>query len=82
MKAPDKIYIPIHQSYPNAPIDEKNTHLGADWYVSKCDQTAVGFHEYIRKDAILEWANNWEKIGVSDDFAYAIEKLIKHIESL
>ena len=37
---------------------------------------------YIRKDALLEWANNWEKIGVSDDFAYAIQTLIKHIESL
>lgn len=38
--------------------------------------------EYIRKDSLLEWANNWEKIGVSDDFAYAIQTLIKHIESL
>ena len=55
--APDKIYIPIHQSYPNAPIDENNTHLGADWYTSKCDYSAVGFHEYIRKDAILDLLN-------------------------
>lgn len=82
MKAPHKIYIPFRQSYPNAPIEEGHTHLGADWFVSKCDQTAVGFQEYIRKEEILEWANNWEKIGVSDDFAYAIQTLIKHIESL
>ena len=91
MKAPDKIYIPIHQSYPNAPIDEKNTHLGADWYVSKCDQTAVGFHEYIRKDALLEWAKGlYEKTMtfVSGDIERDNEiqmfalRISKHIEQL
>ena len=78
MKAPDKIYIPIHQSYPNAPIDEKNTHLGADWYVSKCDQTAVGFHEYIRKDALLEWAKE-----IAENASWvSIDAVVNKIESL
>lgn len=72
MEAPDKIYIAetpnkLIEIWSDEPIEPKP-------YITE--------HEYIRKDAILEWANNWEKIGVSDDFAYAIQTLIKHIESL
>ena len=90
-EAPDKIYIPIHQSYPNAPIDENNTHLGADWYTSKCDYSAAGFHEYIHKDALLEWANEYKKaieVNGDENDAYtrgeysAINSLIDKINSL
>ena len=72
MKAPDKIYLIQRTRL----VDW----LAPTWYREPTD----GFenHAYIRKDALLEWAKNWEKIGVSEDFAYAIEKLIKHIESL
>ena len=35
--------------------------------------------EYIRKDALLEWADNWHFIGASADFLYAMEVLKRHI---
>lgn len=38
--------------------------------------------EYIRKDALLEWAENWKKLGMSDDFLYAMETLINHMNSM
>ena len=48
---PDKIYIPL---YPN--LDTDGFHLGDDWMekpdsCSKCEHV-----EYLRKDALLEWA--------------------------
>ena len=48
---PDKIYIPL---YPN--LDTDGFHLGDDWMekpdsYSKCEHV-----EYIRKEALLEWA--------------------------
>ena len=67
MKAPDKIYC------------GNNGHGNLSYSTEKIYPS---MEEYIRKDALLEWANNWEKIGVSKDFAYAIETLIKHINSL
>ena len=67
MKAPDKIYYGV---------------LDNGFQCVNTVQTSTTPDAYIRKDALLEWAKNWEKIGVSDDFAYAIETLIKHIESL
>ena len=71
-KAPDKIYV--------AEAMETEKCLFGLW--TDKDHRDTPYVEYIRKDALLEWAKNWEKIGVSEDFAYAIEKLIKHIESL
>ncbi len=37
---------------------------------------------YIRKDAIFEWADNWKKLGVSEDFLYAMETLKLHLNSM
>ncbi len=37
---------------------------------------------YISKDALLEWAENWKKLGQNDDFMYAIETLILHLNSM
>ncbi len=37
---------------------------------------------YIRKDALLEWANNWKQLGQSEDFMYAIETLVSHLNSM
>ena len=68
MKAPEKVYVLC--DYDGRPGNVDIYPLG------KRSQ------EYICKDALLEWANNLEKIGVSDDFAYAIQTLIKHINSL
>jgi len=67
MNTPDKIYIP--GKWLNVPSNHFDT------------EDSPGATEYIRKDDLLEWAKNWEKIGVSEDFAYAIETLIKHINS-
>ena len=80
MNAPDKIYVPIV----NLGIEEGEHPAPIWWNKDKKSEhpDVVGTIAYIRKDALLEWANNWEKIGVSDDFAYAIKTLIKHIESL
>ena len=41
-----------------------------------------GAEEYIRKDALIEWADNWKKLGMSDDFLYAMETLVNHINSM
>lgn len=40
--------------------------------------------EYIRKDALLEWAENWGKykLRTDDGFLYAMELLINKLESL
>lgn len=72
MKAPDKIYV--------AESDKIVGHIEHHIFSESPFQRHSSI-EYIRKEALLEWANNWEKIGVSDDFAYAIQTLIKHIES-
>jgi len=41
-----------------------------------------GAEEYIRKNALIEWADNWKKLGMSDDFLYAMETLVNHINSM
>lgn len=41
-----------------------------------------GAEEYIRKGALLEWAENWKKLGQSKDFMYAIETLVRHLNSM
>ena len=41
-----------------------------------------GAEEYIRKGELIEWAENWKKLGVSDDFLYAMDVLVRHINSL
>lgn len=70
MKAPDKIYIQTNAGET----------LSSKW-------TTIPFRdfentEYIRKDALMEWANNWEKLGQSDDFLYAMDILIRHLNSM
>lgn len=76
MKAPDKIYLPVVTR-----MLTKKEEIDYEWS-SAPKNFANRNIAYIRKDALLEWARNWEKIGVSEDFAYAIETLIKHINSL
>ncbi len=70
MKAPDKIYIQTNAGET----------LSSKW-------TTIPFRdfentEYIRKDALMEWANNWKQLGQSDDFMYAIETLVQHLNSM
>lgn len=48
-----------------------------------CSTTPFGGSvEYIRKGEILEWADNWKKLGMPEEFLYAMETLISHINSL
>lgn len=75
MKAPDKIYITTHNGET----------LSSKW-------TTIPFRdfentEYIRKDALLEWANSWlafKRSGVvlDDGFSYAMEELIKKLNEM
>ena len=68
---PDKIYI----------RDFGNT-LCKVWTYEPGKRKADVDIAYIRKDAILEWAENWKKLGVSEDFLYAMEVLKQHLGSL
>lgn len=68
MEAPDKIFL-LRFVY------EK-------WIYQTSDSDDMTEVEYIRKDALTEWADNWKKLGVSDDFLYAMEILVRHINSL
>lgn len=70
MKIPDKIYI-RPQTNPNM--------LGGLWSGKPTKETTA---TYIRKDALTEWAENWKKLGMSDDFLYAMELLINHMNSM
>ena len=72
MKAPDKIYI---REYPDG--------IARFWENKKKEDVVATIpHEYINKDALLEWADNWKKLGVSDDFLYAMEILVRHLNSM
>ena len=69
MKAPDTIYLPKEEIEERKPWIE--TTYDPNW--DEC---------YIHKDALLEWADNWKKLGVSDDFLYAMEILKLHLNSM
>ena len=70
MKTPDKIY-----------ISEYNTNVETGYFSRNKDD--VFTQEYIRKDALLEWVDNWRKLGVvSEDFLYAMKILVQHLNSM
>lgn len=71
MKAPDKCYI----------TREKN---GVVYSLSFNDNGGL---EYIRKDALIEWANSWlafkrSGIVLDDGFSYAMDELIDKLNSM
>lgn len=79
---PDKIYIPL---YPN--LDTDGFHLGDDWMEKPDSYSKCKHVEYIRKDALLEWANSWlafkrSGIVLDDGFSYAMEELIKKLNEM
>ena len=43
-----------------------------------------GAEEYVRKEALIEWAENWGKykLRTDDGFLYAMELLVQHLESM
>lgn len=69
MKAPDKIY-----------ISEYNANVETGYFSRYKDD--VFTQKYICKDALIEWANNWEWLGQSEDFVYAMKILIQHLNSM
>lgn len=77
MAAPDKLYIgrrnygPLIEGWKSQPFTSKE----------------IESIEYIRKDALLEWANGWlafKRSGVvlDDGFSYAMEELIKKLNEM
>ena len=68
---PDKIYTNNRGVYAELPI------------FSQIDSNV----EYIRKDALLEWANSWlafkrSGLVLDDGFSYAMEELIKKLNEM
>lgn len=68
MKAPDKICVAPHQILDYNLDVQSVGHNGAE--------------EYIRKDALLEWVEDWRQLGQSRDFMYAIQILVRHLNSM
>ena len=83
MKAPDKIYIPIIEE------DDKRL-LCTNWWETDTSPHNAYVNEtipYIRKDALMEWANSWlafkrSGIVLDDGFSYAMEELIKKLNEM
>ena len=74
---PDKIYLRCGR--------HDSERMDMFWYDEACypDKPEVE-QEYIRKDALLEWANSWlafkrSGIVLDDGFSYAMEELIKKL---
>ena len=55
MKAPDKIYVCIPQRLNLSTFNEDSKYVGMA-YTDKGNLTSPQIEEYIRKDALLEWA--------------------------
>ena len=68
MKAPDKIYIPAE--WMNVPKNFFET------------KESIGATEYIRKDALLEWAKDYLDQRIYDDKREVMKELIEKINSL
>ena len=72
MKAPDKIYI---KEFPEG--------LNQMWSGIVATKTsAIAQHEYIRKDALLEWAQDYLDQKIYDGKRDAMKELIEKIERL
>jgi len=71
---PDKIYIGIQD-------------LGSGYATDVSITPEEGLSEYIRKDALLEWADSWlafkrSGIVLDDGFSYAMEELKKKLNNM
>lgn len=75
MKAPDKIYVASYNG-------EAFSH---SWTMEPLGDTTAT--EYIRKDVLLKWANNWlsferSGIGLDKGFAHAMKIMIEKLNSM
>lgn len=55
-----------------------------DGFSAFCTVPVKNGIEYIRKDVLLEWAENWGKykLRTDDGFLYAMELLVQHLNSV
>lgn len=74
METPDKIYVRQYRDGDTSVFWDEEPH--------EDEIAGIEAVEYIRKDALLEWANNWKQLGQSKDFMYAIETLVRHLNSM
>ena len=79
---PDKIYVGVGTLSSIQPAEE---YAFPGWQEKPYSQ--IRSEEFIRKDALLEWANSWlafKRSGVvlDDGFSYAMEELIKKLNEM
>jgi hypothetical protein len=67
-KTPDKIYIPGEW-----------LHIPSNHFET---EDSPGATEYIRKEALLEWANKMSKVSATIGEEISYNELIEHIKSL
>lgn len=80
MIIPDKIYIPYYPNY-----DGIDTHLSDEWFEGKAIDHVEGWKEYIRKDALMEWAKGEIMPGNSAEgkgWNMALQTLIDKLNSM
>lgn len=90
-KAPDKIYVCIPQRLNLSTFKEDSKYVGMA-YNDKGNLRSPQIEEYIRKDALLEWAKEMRKIAEeqSDNIeeryfkgcSFAYDQLIEKLQSL
>ena len=81
MKAPDKIYVCIPQRLNLSTFKEDSKYVGMA-YNDKGNLMSPQIEEYIRKDALLEWANGMSKAVATLGEELSFRELIEHIKSL
>lgn len=82
MKAPDKIYVCVPQRLNLSTFKEDSKYVGMA-YTDRGNLTSPQIEEYIRKDALLEWAKEKAKFyeGTAN-IRRSFETMIRKIESL
>ena len=85
MKAPDKIFVCIPQRLNMPTFKEDSKYVGMA-YTDTGNLKSPQIEEYIRKDALLEWAKERYQQTISNVGCYTghsvWEEVIEHIEAL
>lgn len=71
--APDKIYINNYNG---------NDTFGNQWHTKPSESPSVVSHEYIRKDALLEWVKEKEQNAITNLVKLTYKTVIDKIKSL
>ena len=84
MKAPDKIYVCIPQRSNASAFIQESNYVGMA-YKNRGNLTTLQIEEYIRKDALLEWASGELMPGNSAEgkgWNLALQTLIDKLNSM